>query len=181
MLNSIFNLLIQLQNVENTNYFRDLISDGPIKFFTCIGTGIIGVITTFFFPIWITLLSVSLLTILDAILGVRVSYSKGIKPQSRKFWSTIRKLGWSSIILSCAHLIDAYILVSFHAHLVEGFAGIIAGVELWSILENLQTLDPTGPWRIFKKFIKTKGEKYLEVTIDKDDLPKVKKLVKKIK
>ena len=73
------------------------------------------------------------------------------------------------------------ILKSFDAHLVEFFAGAIAGVELWSIIENLSTLYPDGPWKILNKFIKSKGEKYLDITIDKEDLPKVKQLVKKIK
>lgn len=50
-----------------------------------------------------------------------------------------------------------------------------------SMIENLQAIDPTGPWKIFSKFIRSKGEKYLDITIEKDDLPKIKKLVKKIK
>ena len=111
------------------------------------------------------------------ILGIRVSLSNGEKIQSRKFWSTVKKLCFSSLMISCGHLVDEYILTSIDAHLVEGFAG----VELWSMVENLQTLDPTGPWKIFSKFIKRKGEKYLDITIDKEDLPKIKKLVKKIK
>ena len=49
------------------------------------------------------------------------------------------------------------------------------------MIESLQSLDPTGPWKVFSKFIKSKGEKYLDITIDKDDLPKVEKMIKKIK
>lgn len=106
---------------------------------------------------------------------------KGIKCESRKFWKTLRKIGWAGAIVWFANAIDVNILISFNAHLVEFFAGIIAGVELWSILENLSTLYPDGPWRILNKFLKSKGEKYLDITIDKEDLPKIKKLVKKIK
>ena len=54
-------------------------------------------------------------------------------------------------------------------------------MELWSAIENLNEIDPTGPWRILSKFIKSKGERYLDITIDKEDLPKIKKLVKKMK
>ena len=50
-----------------------------------------------------------------------------------------------------------------------------------ALIESLQSLDPTGPWKVFSKFIKSKGEKYLDITIDKEDLPKVKKMIKKIK
>ena len=84
-------------------------------------------------------------------------------------------------IIVFADLIDTHILVSFNAHLVEISAGIVAGVELWSAIENLNEIDPTGPWRILSKFIKSKGERYLDITIDKEDLPKIKKLVKKMK
>ena len=34
---------------------------------------------------------------------------------------------------------------------------------------------------VSKDRIKSKGEKYLDITIDKDDLPKVEKMIKKIK
>lgn len=77
--------------------------------------------------------------------------------------------------------IDANILVSIDANLVEFFAGLIAGVELWSVIENLATLYPDGPWKLLNKFIRKKGEKYLDITIDREDLPKIRKLVKKIK
>lgn len=76
---------------------------------------------------------------------------------------------------------DTEVITSINMHLVEAFSGTVCGVELWSMIESLQTLDPTGPWKIFSKFIKSKGEKYLDITIDKDDLPKVEKMIKKVK
>lgn len=85
------------------------------------------------------------------------------------------------MVIACCHLIDTEIITSLDLHMVEVFSGIVCGVELWSIIENLQALDPTGPWKIFSKVIRSKGEKYLDITIDKEDLPKIKKLVKKIK
>lgn len=76
---------------------------------------------------------------------------------------------------------DTEVITSINMHLVEAFSGIVCGVELWSMIESLQSLDPTGPWKVFSKFIKSKGEKYLDITIDKDDLPKVEKMIKKVK
>ena len=32
-----------------------------------------------------------------------------------------------------------------------GATVLICLTELWSIIENLNTLDPTGPWKILKK------------------------------
>lgn len=177
-LNSIIN---QASSVATMNYFKEVFNGGPEKMFTCMITTIASALSTFFLPIWTTILAVCILILIDMILGTRVSISKGEPFQSRKLWSTIKKFGWSTMAISCAHLTDTYIIVSFDAHLVECFAGMIGGVELWSMMENLQTLDPTGPWRIFSKVLKSKGERYLDITIDKEDLPKIKKLVKKIK
>ena len=174
MFRYINDIIIKASSVSTVNYFKELINDGPIKFFTCISTALSSAVSTFFLPIWLPIVAVGILIIIDMILGIRVSLSNGEKIQSKK-------LCFSSLMISCGHLVDEYVLTSIDAHLVEGFAGLVAGVELWSMVENLQTLDPTGPWKIFSKFIKRKGEKYLDITIDKEDLPKIKKLVKKIK
>jgi len=39
---------------------------------------------------------------------------------------------------------------------------------LWSIIENLNTIDPNGPWRILGKFLKKKGEDYTGIELDFD-------------
>lgn len=169
------------QGITTMNYFKDMIEDGPIKLLTCIllsaGSWLLGTII----PIWPILLLLALFVFTDAFLGCKVSISKGEKCETRRFWKTLRKLGWCFAIVWFANRIDVDIFKSFDAHLVEASAGLIAGVELWSMLENLNTLYPDGPWKILSKVIRSKGEKYLDITIDKEDLPKVKKLVKKIK
>lgn len=175
------NIILQASSVSTMNYFKEFISDGPSKFILCLLTGLMSTLSSFLVPIWTTLFAVGMLIIVDAVLGTMASMSFGNRFESRRLWSTIKKLGWSTMIICCAHLMDLYIITSLDAHLVEFFAGMIGGVELWSMVENLQTLDPTGPWRIFGKFIRSKGEKYLDITISKEDLPKIKKMVKKIK
>lgn len=115
------------------------------------------------------------------VLGCKVAIKNNKKCESRKLWKTLRKFGWCTAIVWFANAIDVSILTSFDAHLVEFFAGAIAGVELWSVIENLSTLYPNGPWKVLSKFIKSKGEKYLDITIEKEDLPKIKEIVKKIK
>ena len=154
-----------LNNIGSMNYFRELINEGPIKFLFCILSGLMtfGAI------------------VFDAILGCKVARKFGKAIETRKLWKTLVKFFYCFAIIVFADLIDTHILVSFNAHLVEISAGIVAGVELWSAIENLNEIDPTGPWRILSKFIKSKGERYLDITIDKEDLPKIKKLVKKMK
>jgi hypothetical protein len=53
--------------------------------------------------------------------------------------------------------------------LTGGSTVIIALTELWSILENLNTLDPKGPWRTLGRFLKKKGENYIGDKIEIND------------
>ena len=51
-----------------------------------------------------------------------------------------------------------------------GATVLICLTELWSVLENLNTVNPNGPWRILKSFLKDKSKKYtgVELKLDKD-------------
>ena len=181
MINTINNILLNSQCIIIMNYFRELFNGGPIKFIACLLSGIVGWFSSYFAPIWSIILVTCFFILIDTVLGTKVSLSNGGKLESRKLRKTINKLGNAILIITCCHLMDVEVLTSIDAHLVEAFSGIVCGVELWSMIESLQSLDPTGPWKVFSKFIKSKGEKYLDITIDKDDLPKVEKMIKKIK
>ena len=181
MINTINNILLNSQCIIIMNYFRELFNGGPIKFIACLLSGIVGWFSSYFAPIWSIILVTCFFILIDTVLGTKVSLSNGGKLESRKLRKTINKLGNAILIITCCHLMDVEVLTSVNAHLVEAFSGIVCGVELWSMIESLQSLDPTGPWKVFSKFIKSKGEKYLDITIDKEDLPKVKKLIKKVK
>lgn len=181
MINTVNNILLNSQCIIIMNYFRELFNGGPIKFIACLLSGIVGWFSSYFAPIWSIILVTCFFILIDTVLGTKVSLSNGGKLESRKLRKTINKLGNAILIITCCHLMDVEILTSVNAHLVEAFSGIVCGVELWSMIESLQSLDPTGPWKVFSKFIKSKGEKYLDITIDKDDLPKVEKMIKKVK
>ena len=181
MINTINNILLNSQCIIIMNYFRELFNGGPIKFIACLLSGIVGWFSSYFAPIWSIILVTCFFILIDTVLGTKVSLSNGGKLESRKLRKTINKLGNAILIITCCHLMDTEVLTSVNAHLVEAFSGIVCGVELWSMIESLQSLDPTGPWKVFSKFIKSKGEKYLDITIDKEDLPKVEKMIKKVK
>jgi hypothetical protein len=53
--------------------------------------------------------------------------------------------------------------------LTGGATVVIALTELWSILENLNTLNPEGPWKALGKFLKKKGEDFIGTEIDLND------------
>ena len=181
MINTVNNILLNSQCIIIMNYFRELFNGGPIKFIACLLSGMVGWFSSYFAPIWSIILVTCFFILIDTVLGTKVSLSNGGKLESRKLRKTINKLGNAILIITCCHLMDTEVLTSVNAHLVEAFSGIVCGVELWSMIESLQSLDPTGPWKVFSKFIKSKGEKYLDITIDKDDLPKVEKMIKKVK
>ena len=181
MINTVNNILLNSQCIIIMHYFRELFNGGQIKFIACLLSGMVGWFSSYFAPIWSIILVTCFFILIDTVLGTKVSLSNGGKLESRKLRKTINKLGNAILTITCCHLMDVEILTSVNAHLVEAFSGIVCGVELWSMIESLQSLDPTGPWKVFSKFIKSKGERYLDITIDKDDLPKVEKMIKKIK
>lgn len=53
--------------------------------------------------------------------------------------------------------------------LTGGITVIISLTELWSIIENLNTLYPNGPWKVLKAFLKKKGEDYTGIELDNLD------------
>ena len=66
-----------------------------------------------------------------------------------------------------AHLIE-YVLFGPDASVIlsGGITAIVTLTELWSILENLNTLNPDGPWKMLSKFLKKKGEEYTGIDLD---------------
>lgn len=53
--------------------------------------------------------------------------------------------------------------------LTGGATIIITLTELWSIIENLNTLDPKGPWKLLGKFLRKKGEDYTGIDLNLED------------
>ena len=64
-------------------------------------------------------------------------------------------------------MLEFTVLGSTGVFVLTGGATVIIGLtELWSILENLNTLNPKGPWRSLSRFLKKKGEDYTGINID---------------
>jgi hypothetical protein len=49
--------------------------------------------------------------------------------------------------------------------LTGGTALLITLTEVWSILENMNTINPYGPWKAISTFLRKKGNDYLGVDI----------------
>ena len=141
-----------------------------------VGKMIVGAgaaITAFLAPIQWLLVICFATTVLDMISGMRVASKLKQKIQSSKNWSgTLRKILDEFMLVLLAHGIEWAILNESGVFvLTGGVTAIITLTELWSIIENLNTVDPEGPWRIIGKFLKKKGEDYtgIELDFDKDE------------
>lgn len=60
--------------------------------------------------------------------------------ESRKAWRTVAKAGFVAIAIVMMWIIDHQLLEFMHLNLANLFTGFVCGVELWSFLENAQTI-----------------------------------------
>lgn len=128
-------------------------------------------LTAFYSPIAALLVACFAFTAADMFYGIKVSCKFKRKIESHKNWKgTITKLLDEFTIISLARLLEFAVLGDKGVFILTGGATvIIALTELWSILENLNTLDPKGPWRALGKFLKKKGEDYIGTEIEIND------------
>lgn len=128
-------------------------------------------LTAFYSPIALLLATCFVFTAVDMFYGIKVACKFKRKIESHKNWKgTITKILDELTILSLARLLEFAVLGSDGVFVLTGGTTIIIGLtELWSILENLNTLDPKGPWRALGKFLKKKGEDHIGMEIEIND------------
>lgn len=127
-----------------------------------------SIITAFYSPIAALLLACFTFTVVDLFYGIKVARKLKKKIKSNKSWKgTLSKLEHEFVIISLARLLEYAVLDDTGVFVLTGGATVIIGLtELWSILENLNTLNPEGPWRILGKFLKKKGEDYTGIDLE---------------
>lgn len=132
--------------------------------------GALSAVTGYFAPIKSLLLICFATTIIDMIFGIKVARRLKKKIESGKNWKgTLRKIIDEFVIIGLAHGIEWSILDESGVFLLTGgVTAIITLTELWSIVENLNTIDPKGPWKILGAFLKKKGEDYVGVELQFD-------------
>lgn len=128
-------------------------------------------ITAIYSPIAALLVCCFVFTAADMFYGIKVACKQKKKITSNKNWKgTIIKLLDEFSLISLARLLEYSVLGSDDVFvLTGGITVIISLTELWSILENLNTLNPSGPWKALGKFLKKKGEDYIGTEIDLSD------------
>lgn len=137
------------------------------KFLVGLGVAAVSFVT----PIADLLMICFATTLADMIFGIKVAHKLNRKIESQKSWKgTLRKILDEFTIILLAHGIEWSIVDQSGVFVLTGGAtAIITLTEMWSILENLNTLDPKGPWRVLGKFLKKKGADYIGVELSNDD------------
>ena len=128
-------------------------------------------LTAVYSPIAALLVCCFAFTAADMFYGIKVACKQKRKITSNKNWKgTIVKLLDEFALISLARLLEYSVLSSDNVFILTGGITIIISLtELWSILENLNTLNPSGPWKALGKFLKKKGEDYIGTEIDLND------------
>lgn len=131
-----------------------------------------ALITAYFAPIAGLLFACFMCTIVDLIYGLKVAKRAGKKLTSSKSWKgTLSKIRDEFTIIMLAHLVEHVIAGAGGITLLSGGATVlICLTEIWSVLENLNTLDPNGPWRVLGNYLRKKGGDYagVNITVTKD-------------
>jgi phage-related holin len=136
-----------------------------------VGIVVGSALTAFYSPIAALLVACFAFTAVDMFYGIKVACKQNKKIESHKGWKgTLTKLADEMVIISLARLLELAVLGEQGVFVLTGGSTvIIALTELWSILENLNTLNPDGPWKALGKFLKKKGEDYTGIEIDLND------------
>ena len=157
LFNTINNTLSAITNNSFVN--KLVVSAGAIL--TAYITPIAGLLTACFF-----------FTTVDLFYGIKIAKKAGRKLTSSKSWKgTLTKLQQEFTIITLAHLLEYAVMGAEATTVLSGGATVlICLTELWSILENLNTLNPDGPWKVLKKYLKKKGEDLAGIELDEHDL-----------
>lgn len=127
-----------------------------------------AIAAAYFTPIVGLLCACFAATAIDMIYGIKVARKAGKKITSKKNWKgTLIKMRDEFTLISLAHLLEFTAMGDSVPMILSGGATVLITItELWSILENLNTLDPDGPWRILSGFLKKKGEDFAGLELD---------------
>jgi len=114
-------------------------------------------------PIKHMIVVVVALVLLDMVFGIWASMKAGYGLKSIKAWRTLEKLLISAIILIAFFAIDQEMGGFVELHRIAGW--LIAGVEMWSILESTTRISNNKLFKILKQFMHDKIESQTGVDV----------------
>jgi phage-related holin len=100
--------------------------------------------------------------LVDQIFGIIAARKRGHAIKSSKLWKTVKKIFYSTIIIALLFSMDAEIgLVPLH----RVVAFVIAGWEVWSILENAAYITDHKAFRVVQTLMKDKVQDITKIDI----------------
>lgn len=165
----------------NASGLSNIISISTGKIIAGIMGAVVTPIIAFFDPILTTLSVVGGIMLVDMVFGILRSVKiKGEGLKSKKLWRTVYKFLCATIIISLIYSLDTHV-TGFT--LYKTVAGIIAGFDLWSILENMAQLTDHSGFRAIKALMSDKVKAVTGISVEtvNDEHSKINKKTKKLK
>ena len=136
-----------------------------------IGIAAGSLLAAIYTPVTALLVTCFAFTTIDMFYGIRVAIKNKHKVESNRTWKgTLRKILDEFSIISLARLLEYSVFGADGVSVLTGGVTVIMCLtEMWSILENLNTLGPDGPWKALGKFLKKKGEEHIGFELDLND------------
>lgn len=158
--------LIKMDILTSIQHTLDSISGN-----TWVGKILVGASSAavaYFTPMIGLLITCLTATTIDMLYGMKVARRFGKKLTSKKNWKgTLNKIKDEFILISLSHLLEHVTMGTNGIFVLSGGVTVIITLtEIWSIIENLNTLDPDGPWKILGRFLKKKGEDFTGIDFD---------------
>lgn len=143
------------------HYKNVLFMEVLFKFISGAALGVLSL----FAPIKAVVICALLFIVVDFILGVLASRQESRRQgkdwyfSSQEAWRTIRKSGFVLLTIAMTWLVEMCVLDFMDIHLTRVVAGVICGVEMWSMLENVSVLSDAKIFKWLRQYVHRRIEK----------------------
>ena len=128
--------------------------------------GAIAGIAGYFAPVQNVVLVVVMAILLDCLTGVWASAKRGKGIKSRRLLRTFYKIGLATIVIYLLYSMDKEMgVIELH----KIVAWVIAGFEVWSILENATKITDHRIFRLLRRFMEDRIEQNTGIKIDEKE------------
>ena len=135
-------------------------------------SGALWGILSLFAPIKATIICTLVFVAVDFIFGVLASREESRRQgkqwyfSSQEAWRTVRKSCFVLLTIVMTWLVESCVLDFMNLHLTRMVAGVICGVEMWSLLENISVLSDAKIFVWLRKYVHRRIEQSVGSTID---------------
>ena len=142
--------------------------------FKFISGAVLGLVSLFA-PIKAIVICALVFIVIDFIFGVLASRAECRREgkqwyfSSQEAWRTVRKSCFVVLTISMTWLVESCVLDFVNLHLTRVVTGIICGVEMWSLLENISVLSDAKIFVWLRKYVHRRIEQSVGSTFGDDE------------